>query len=160
MDPEVAGVAWKGAVRTAWAQWLTDGWSWDWFTTHTFAPPRAGGLHTVVGWGQSDGRFREWVDGLAKDGAEPYWFRAREPHQFSNATHFHALVGGVGNLSRRDAWRSWFERNGQARVDPIRSADDVALYVAKYVLKLDGSVDFSENAGRFTRGNTAGFWNP
>ncbi len=128
----------------AYSEWLSTHWAWDWFFTGTFAPVTGSATHTVVGWSGSDRRFRDWVGGLPA--IQPYWVRAREPHQFRNATHFHALIGGVGNLRRDEAWRRWFEANGQGRVDPIKHPGEVAAYVAKYVLKAGGELVFSPNA--------------
>jgi len=147
----------RGGLVQEWAQWLTDGWAWDWFFTGTFGDPdepeRLRG-HTSVGWATSDRRFREWADGLdARLGrsGSAYWFRARELHKHRTTTHFHALVGGVGNLSRRQAWRDWFDRNGRARIEPINSRDAVSVYVAKYVLKDEGDYQFSPSAGLYRR---------
>lgn len=131
-------------VIEAYAEWLSTRWTWDWFFTGTFAPLAGSSTHTVRGWSGSDKRFRQWVDALPA--ISPYWVRAREPHQFRNATHFHALLGGVKDLSRKEAWRSWFEANGQGRVDPIKDPSEVAAYVAKYVLKAGGELVFSANA--------------
>ena len=142
-----------GDVLGAWAEWLSTQWEWDWFFTGTFAPLTGSATHTLVGWNGSDKRFRAWVSGLPAN-ADPWWVRAREPHQFRNATHFHALIGGVGNLRRDAAWRSWFERNGQGRVDPIRGTAECAGYVAKYVLKSGGELVFSENAKEHMRCQT------
>lgn len=149
----------------AWGSWLADTWHWDWFHTGTFAPldgeTRKSVTHTAVGWDLSDRRFRQWVEQLQQLAGQPvYWVRARERHQFNRSTHFHSLIGGVGNLSRRDAWREWFERNGQARIEPVRGADEVARYVSKYVVKEYGSVEFSENAGAMKRYAERGFWYP
>lgn len=141
-------------VRSEWATWLSESWHWDWFFTGTFAPREGTGTHTSVGWSLSDRLYREWVtlqDEKVATGPGVYWVRAREPHQFRNASHFHALIGGVGNLSRREAWAEWFERNGQARIEPIRGSGAVALYVAKYINKTGGELVFSENAGLFCK---------
>jgi hypothetical protein len=81
---------------------------------------------------------------------EAYWLRAREPHQFRNATHFHALVGGVGTLSRRDAFQRWKDQNGMARIEPAAN-ERIVAYVTKYVLKQDGELKFSDNLERFRR---------
>jgi len=162
-------------VLEAWGDWIATAASWDWFVTGTFAPPgrkgsdeparaeareRARG-HTSVGYSLSDRRWREWIAHQeARQPMEPvYWLRAREPHQFSRSTHFHALVGGVGNLSRRDAFGDWLRENGQARIVPVARDFDtgeavgsrlaVARYVCKYVLKQQGEVVFSENAAQF-----------
>lgn len=122
-----------------------------------------------MGYSLSDRRFREFVGQLEERSGvdQVYWLRAREPHQFSRSTHFHALIGGVGKLSRRDAFSEWFGRNGQARIVPVdRDFDSgetvgsrlaVVRYVTKYVLKRDGEVAFSDNAGRWLgRADAAG----
>jgi hypothetical protein len=108
--------------------------------------------HDLVGWRLSDERYREWVGNLEARTAlgSVYWVRSRERNPYRRGCHFHGLVGGVGSLSRRDAWREWFERNGMARIEPIRSVDSraaVVAYVSKYVLKEDGEMMFSDNAG-------------
>lgn len=37
--------------------------------------------------------------------------------------------------SRKQTWRSWFERYGRNRIEPVNNRDDVADYCAKYVCK-------------------------
>lgn len=159
----------SGKVLEEWAEWIAGGWRWDWFATLTFSPPDGGSLgHTTVGWSLSDRRFRTFVEHL-EDEAGPgsvYWMRAREPHQFSAGTHFHALIGGVAQLRRTDAWRWWFERNGQARILPADADPDtgevvgnrlaVCRYVVKYCLKQNGEVVFSDtmSAARRAPGRT------
>lgn len=140
----------KGA-GDAWGEWLADGWDWEWFATLTFADPKDQGTHTSVGWALSDRLYREWIgrlDERVRMAGHPgaYWVRAREPHQLRRSTHFHALVGGVGNLSRRDAWSEWFGANGQARIEPVNTKG-ATYYVAKYVNKAGGELIFSDNAG-------------
>jgi hypothetical protein len=149
-----------GGIVGEWSRWLTDQWRWDWFFTGTFGDPdeparRLG--HTSVGWTLSDRLYREWVAELeARSPLQSvYWFRAREPHKHRSSTHFHALIGGVGKLSRRDAWRLWFERNGRARIEPITTVGAVATYVSKYVLKAEGQYEFSPNVGLFKRTEAA-----
>ena len=153
-----AGVE-KGAVHAEWGGWLAREFSWDWFATLTFAPlegaqsPGAVG-HDRVGWDLSDRRYREWIEQLAERVplGDVWWVRAREPHQFYESTHFHALIGGVGKLRRWDAWSEWFGRNGQARIEPVASVEAAGLYVAKYVTKRrDGEVTFSGNLGLHRR---------
>ena len=39
------------------------------------------------------------------------------------------------NLRRRDIWRTWFERYGRNRIEPVNSRDDVSDYAAKHVTK-------------------------
>lgn len=134
------------------------GWSWDWFYTLTFDPADkvrnlvGGASHTHVGWSLSDRRFREWEQGIAAQlppGAA-YWVRSRERNPDRPGTHFHGLMGGVGNLRRDRAWREWFERNGMARIVPLSEANSreaVVRYVTKYVLKDQGEMTFSPSLG-------------
>ena len=151
--PEDAGVGLGGRrIVDEWADWLTDQWTWDWFFTGTFRDFQSG-THTAIGWGLSDRRYAAWFARLnARAGlGNAFWFRAREPHKDRSTTHFHALIGGVQNLRRSVAWEDWYRENGFARVEPITSRLDVARYVAKYVLKADGQLEFSADAGLFKR---------
>jgi len=136
-------------VGDEWGEWLARAWDWEVFATLTFADPKDRVGHTSVGWGLSDRLYREWTDRLQERlplGDSLYWVRAREPHQMRNSTHFHALIGGVGNLSRRLMWEDWKARNGMARVEPV-STKGATFYVAKYVNKTGGELTFSDNAG-------------
>jgi hypothetical protein len=49
--------------------------------------------------------------------------------------HVHALWAGAAGVYRKEAWSTWFERYGRARIEPVRSKEDVAGYCAKYVTK-------------------------
>lgn len=137
----------------AWGRWLASGWDWDVFATLTFSDPKEQGSHTSIGWALSDRLYREWVgrieertNGTLDSGV--YWARAREPHQMRRSTHFHALIGGVGNLRRTDMWEDWFRRNGQARIEPV-ATKGATYYVAKYVNKTGGELVFSDNAAMY-----------
>lgn len=149
-----------GEVQEAWGDWIAGAWRWDWFFTGTFSDPKDQGTRTTVGWSASDRYFREWVSDVEQtyhldpSGVDVrdtstglWWVRAREPHQVRDSTHFHALIGGVGNLRRDQAWRLWFERHGQCRIEPVRPGAGAALYVAKYINKAGGELVFSEDAG-------------
>lgn len=50
--------------------------------------------------------------------------------------HLHALLGGFApHVSRRAAWRFWFDRYGRAQLLPYDPARGAAQYVSKYVSK-------------------------
>jgi hypothetical protein len=66
------------------------------------------------------------------------YFYALEQNPCRDGYHVHALWCDCKNKSRREIWRTWFERYGRARIEPVNSRDDVADYCAKYVTK-DGS---------------------
>jgi hypothetical protein len=155
----------KEVVKDAWGDWLSTDWTWDWWVTHTFDPRKlvpGSASHTAIGWQRSQACWDAWLseitDGLGLDGLSTvYWFRGREPNPFRYGTHFHALIGGVKTVSRRDAWRSWFDRNGHSRIEPYDPARGAGWYVAKYVVKELGELRFSDNAGQFRipRGDAA-----
>lgn len=170
----------KEVVKAAWGRWLTDSFDWDWWVTLTFDRMRTGdsdrlygdrrdgqqrtggkfapgsASHTLVGWQQSSASWDRWLstiaDERARDGLrEPFWFRGREANPNHRGTHFHALIGGVSDLSRRDAWRSWFEAQGVARIEPYDPRRGAGWYVAKYVVKELGDLSFSPNAGQYRK---------
>lgn len=166
----------KEVVKDQWGEWLSTDWTWDWWFTGTFDPRKArmgsathvvrdvlGGTHAAIGWQRSQDCWDDWLstitDGLGLDGLSTvYWFRGREPNPFRYGTHFHALIGGVRDANRRDAWRSWFDRNGNARIEPYDPLRGAGWYVAKYVAKELGELRFSDNAGQFRipHGDSAG----
>jgi hypothetical protein len=154
----------KEVLKTAWGDWLTTNWDWDWWVTLTFDPvtqDRGGrfvpgsATHTQVGWQRSSASWDAWLNeiegGPGLDGLNSlYWFRGREPNPNRRGTHFHALVGGVPAATRRDAaWRRWFDRHGLARIEAYDRARGAGWYVAKYVVKELGDLRFSDNAGNF-----------
>ena len=63
------------------------------------------------------------------------YFYALEQNPGRDGYHVHALWVDCKNKSRRDVWRTWFERYGRNRIEPVNSRDDVADYCAKYVTK-------------------------
>lgn len=167
----------KGVVLSEWGDWLSSRWDWSWWVTLTYDPRKhasASASHTSVGWARSDADWSAWLDGLCADAARagdpldpPYWFRGREPNPYRYGTHFHALIGNVPErVSRREAWRRWFDAHGMARVEPYDPARGAGWYVSKYVVKQLGDWTFSENAGAWMKGSDSeraaeipGTWN-
>jgi len=63
------------------------------------------------------------------------YFYALEQNPGRDGFHAHALWCDCKNKSRQHTWRSWFERYGRNRIEPVNNRDDVADYCAKYVCK-------------------------
>jgi len=121
---------------------------WDWFTTHTFKAD-------YVSRKAADRSWYTWFDAVrtsAGSSREPYYFRCEE-YQDRGTLHYHALVGGVGELSRlllKDAW----EMDGFARVLPYDPGRGANYYVGKYLTKGQGDIRFSHRLDRLLKQKT------
>lgn len=63
------------------------------------------------------------------------YFYALEQNPSRDGFHVHALWADTGSVFRKLAWSEWFQRYGRARIEPVRSYNDVSAYCAKYVTK-------------------------
>lgn len=63
------------------------------------------------------------------------YFYAIERNPSRDGNHVHALWHRPMTLSRKGAWSEWFAAYGRARIEPVKSQEDVTSYVAKYVTK-------------------------
>jgi len=63
------------------------------------------------------------------------YFYALEQNHARDGYHAHALWCDCKGKSRKRIWRTWFERYGRNRIEPVNSRDDVSDYCAKYVCK-------------------------
>jgi hypothetical protein len=63
------------------------------------------------------------------------YFYAEEQNPSRDGYHVHALWADCKSIYRKDVWAAWFERFGRARIEPVRSKDDVSQYCSKYVTK-------------------------
>lgn len=63
------------------------------------------------------------------------YFYALEQNPGRDGYHVHALWCDCKSKTRKIVWRSWFERYGRNRIEPVNNRDDVADYCAKYVCK-------------------------
>jgi len=130
----------RGVLKEAWGEWLSTNWEWDWFVTLQYKPltPKVGssGVITGVGWDRSERDWHSWLqdvthEAVRPDGmSPPYWFRGREPNKDRYGTHFHALVGNVGHVSRKEAWQRWYNQHGNARIEPYDPRRGAGFYVA------------------------------
>ena len=79
------------------------------------------------------------------------WLLGHERHK-SGEPHAHGIVYALEDLNvlarRTDTKDRLFDRLGFARVEAVRSRDDVHAYATKYVLK-GGELEFSENFGSY-----------
>lgn len=117
-------------INQAYGDWL-QGFEWQYFVTHTFAPRERGYVGSHMAFKYMDKWARE-VTGWGTRQAE--YFVVAEPHKWRDDCHLHALVKGV------DLPAGWEARimqglwhHGFSRVLPIN--DRGALYVAKYLTK-------------------------
>jgi len=63
------------------------------------------------------------------------YFYALEQNPCRDGFHVHALWADAGSVFRKEAWAAWFQTYGRARIEPVRSFEDVSGYSSKYVTK-------------------------
>lgn len=136
-----------GRARTAFGELLARP-SWDWYVTLTFREEMKSPK-------LADRAFYGWFNAVrvgAKKSLElpsiygpesPYYFRCTEKQE-RDVLHFHALVGGVGNI-RRLQFKDLWELHGYARVVKYEPGRGANFYVGKYLNKNDGDIRFSHN---------------
>lgn len=141
-------------LKQAWGAWLTELGDriggWDWWATLTFrdrTPAEVARGWTKPGWkytqGAWDALVRE-IEGQKGMFGTTWWVRGREYQHWRGVPHFHALIGGVGDLRRDQVWAWWFERYGIARILPYDRQLGAGFYLCKYVTKELGDIQFSE----------------
>ena len=134
-------------ARNEFGEWLSQP-QWDWYTTHTFKAD-------YVSPGQSDKAWYSWFNGLRVSAkakgltpslygaVAPFYFRVVE-YQDRGTLHYHALIGGVGDI-RRLLFKDMWELNGFARVEAYEPGRGANYYVGKYLTKDAGDIRFSHN---------------
>ena len=140
-------------ARKGFGEWLSLP-PWDWYTTHTFKA-------NYVSPRQADKAWYAWFNSLRAHAktegltpsvygsVAPSYFRVVE-YQDRGTLHFHALIGGAGDIRRLDFKDLW-ESNGFARVEAYDKGKGANFYVGKYLTKADGVGDirFSHNVGQY-----------
>ena len=134
-------------ANKAFGEWLSNT-AWQWYVTQTFKL-------NYVSPKQADRAWYSWFNTVrthAKNSGDalsvygigaPYYFRATE-YQDRGTLHFHALVGGVGDL-RRLSFKDLWELHGFARVEAYDAGRGANFYVGKYLTKTEGDIRFSHN---------------
>jgi hypothetical protein len=138
-------------LKQAWGGFLTDlgdqAGGWDWWATLTFRePPEERPGWTKIGWQYSGRAWDRFVTelGLKKGLHDLWWVCGREYQHWRGVPHFHALIGGVADLRRDQAWDWWFQRYGLARIEPYDRSLGAGFYLCKYVTKELGDIQFSK----------------
>ena len=124
--------------------WLTERFTWDWYTTHTFK-------QEDISWGKADRAWQAWLNSLmltckVKGLARPHYVRATEyqEHRGGKTIHYHALIGGLGDI-RRLLFKDMWELFGFARVVAYDPQLGAGFYLGKYLTKSDSDIRFSHN---------------
>ena len=151
LNPSTISIAQKQQLKQGWGEWLSKlgeaNGGWEWWATLTFREPpvdRPG--WTKIGWGYSGRAWDKWIHelSLAKGLCSIQWVRGREYQHWRGVPHFHALITGVADLRRDEAWAWWFERYGLARILPYNPSLGAGYYLCKYVVKELGDIQFSQ----------------
>ena len=122
--------------------------AWDWYTTHTF---KAQEVSLPV----AERAWYSWFDSIRANAkakglcpelsgpGSPYYARATE-FQERGTVHYHALIGGVGDI-RRLMYKDFWEMNGHARVEKYEPGLGASHYLGKYLVKDDSELRLSHN---------------
>ncbi len=124
--------------------WLTQNYNWDWYTTHTFK-------NETITRGQANQAWQSWLNSLILDSRarglpRPHYVRATEyqENRPGQTIHFHALIGGVGEV-RRLLFKDMWELYGYARVEKYDPSKGAGFYLGKYLTKYDSELRVSRN---------------
>lgn len=91
--------------------------------------------HLTFAWecSQDSGR-RVFERFMLRHLARVSYFYALEQNPARDGFHVHCLWADCSSVFRREAWAAWFGRYGRARIEPVRSHEDVSDYVSKHVV--------------------------
>lgn len=126
---------------------------WDWWFTGTFRDRPQSDIQrgwTKIGVKYANRAWRGFVDELraCRGLGGATWIKGMEYQKRRGVPHFHALISGVKQLRRDDAWQWWFQHYGINRIEPYNRELGAGYYLCKYVTKELGDVQFSENITR------------
>jgi len=151
MTPLLIEYSKKAELKQAWGDWVKDLALWDWYATLTFRDPseeeqRRG--YTQRGVRYADKAWGLFLGVLTLPLGGMDWFRAFEFSMWrgkgQGVPHIHALMSGVADLRRDEAWQWWFNRFGFARILPYNRELGAGYYLTKYVTKELGDIRFSK----------------
>ena len=142
----------KCQIREEWGRWISGLADWSWFFTGTFRDPSDEEIkrgYTQRGWKYADKAWDSFVGSLCQCLKTDSWVRVFEFQKFRGngmgVPHIHALVAGVDELWRKDAWSWWFDRYGFARIVRYDERRGAGYYLSEYVSKDLSSIRFSED---------------
>lgn len=133
-------------LKQAWGTWLTGLADWDWFLTLTFREPSPEEIrrgYTQRGWGYAKRAYNQFLGALPAPLGVKHWVRMFEFSRWRGVPHIHALITGVADLRRDEAWNWWFTRYGINRIVPYDPNLGAGFYLCKYVVKELGDIEFS-----------------
>ena len=135
-------------LKQAWGQWLSGLAEWDWYATLTFRDPspeeQARG-YTLRGWKYAQRAYNEFLRALPAPLGVKHWVRMFEFSKWRGVPHIHALISGVADLRRDEAWQWWFDRYGINRILPYDPKLGAGYYLCKYVTKDLADIRFSRS---------------
>lgn len=137
-------------LKQAWGEWLSGLAVWHWYATLTFRDPSPGETsrgYNKRGIGYAKRAWVLFIQSLPVIFSQIYWVRMFEYQHWRGVPHIHALIGGVQDLRRDEAWKWWFDRYGIARILPYDPGLGAGYYLCKYVTKELADIEFSANLG-------------
>lgn len=100
------------------------------------------------GWAYTKSACNKFLGEIVKNKNEKdslFWLRAREISKMDGVSHYHLLIGGCKEVSRKNMWNYWKNNYGINRIEPYDKELGASYYLCKYVTKELGEVEFSSN---------------
>lgn len=135
-------------LKQAWGTWLSGLADWDWYLTLTFREPSPEEIargYTQRGWSYAKTAYNRFLGALPAPLGVEHWVRMFEFTRWRGVPHIHALISGVADLRRDEAWNWWFTRYGINRILPYDPTLGAGFYLCKYVVKELGDIEFSKS---------------
>ena len=139
----------KSELGQAWGEWLSGLAKWDWWVTLTFRDPAPNTRGwTRPGWSYAKKGWKDFTGMVRPALGELHWVRAFEIQKWRGSPHIHALVGGLDDRRFSQIGKWWFNSYGLCRLEEYNPSFGAGYYVAKYVTKSLGDIDFSPGLAR------------
>lgn len=105
-------------------QWVSDLARWELFFTGTWSWPAS-----------MSSAQRSFERFMKRECPDVGYFYALEQNPSRDGFHVHSLWSNTAGLYRRQVWKTWFDRYGRNKLEPIRDRTEAENYLTKYLTK-------------------------
>lgn len=137
-------VSLNAELAQAWGGWLDALGPWEWFVTLTFRDPEPNlRTYTRPGWARAKHAWKDFTEFVEPPLGGLRWVRAFEVQKWRGVPHVHALVAGMSSRQFKPVSGFLWKRYGFCRILDYDRELGANYYLAKYVTKDLGDIEFS-----------------